>query len=286
MIESARALHLGGRAVLLDAGDRECAWAEKWIRHDPDLKWILGNYVEADNANSNGHIFPLEDLKANSETIGHKPLNMLHEPHKIVGHYAAIEMLYPMDSAAKAPAASHRTCKGCGAHMAKDAGKCQSCGKGWEAADADPKPYVEALSAFYRYYFPEEYSAVEKAHREGSLFYSMEAVPKTLTCAAADGCGQEFAYKGRIHESYCAHLHEPVAMRRLNQPHFKGGAIIIPPVSPGWKGADIKELSALIEASGDDAERLYEGFKSEAPHLSPAQWEAAMAALLKLAADA
>lgn len=34
-------------------------------------------------------------------------------------------------SAAKAPPASHRTCKSCGAHMATDAGTCPSCGAKW-----------------------------------------------------------------------------------------------------------------------------------------------------------
>lgn len=246
LIETTRGIHFGGRAMLLGDDDRECAWAEQWIRHDPDLKWILGNYVEADNANSNGHIFPLEDLKEAQATIANKPLNMLHQARRIVGNYVAVEMLYPV-----------------------------------EGASAGANPHIEALSCFYRYYFPEEFKAVEAAQAEGAIFYSMEAVPASLTCAV-DDCGQEFAYRGRAHDSYCAHLKEPVAARRLNRPHFKGGALIIPPVLPGWKGADIKEITALIERDAEDAETLYEAFKQQGPHLESSQWEAAMVAVLRM----
>lgn len=247
LIENEGGILVGGRAILLDDA-RECAWAEKYVRHDPDLKWVLGNYVEADNANDNGHIFPLDDLKASQATIFNKPLNMLHQYRRIVGNFAGAELLYPMEQDAK----------------------------------ASTKPYVEALAAFYRYYFPEEYKAIEEAHAEGSLFYSMEAVPKTLTCAEP-GCDLEFAYRGRIHDSYCAHLQEPVARRKLNRPHFKGGAIIIPPVSPGWSGADIKELSELMAQPA--AEAVYEACKEAAPHLSSQEWESVMFQFLAGAVD-
>jgi ribosomal protein L40E len=45
----------------------------------------------------------------------------------------------PVDVAkAKAPAATHRTCKQCGAHLATDATKCKSCGASWVAKTAGP----------------------------------------------------------------------------------------------------------------------------------------------------
>lgn len=234
-------VHLAGRAFLLDGADREMAWAEKHVRADKNLKWILGNYVMADQANSNGHIFPLEDLKTYGQaTIPNKPLNMLHIPDRIVGHYAAVEMLYPMG-----------------------------------ASEEVSSPYIQALAAYYYYYFEDTYREIEKAHREGQLFFSMESVPASLVCAA-EGCGLEFAYAGRQHESYCAHLQEPIAARQLKQPHFTGGALIIPPVRPGWKSADIHELSRVFE----EAETTYNQVVAAAPHLDPRNWELIMLTLI------
>lgn len=245
IVEGRQGLYLAGRASLVE-DSREIAWAEQHVRHDPDLKWVLGNYVEADNANSNGHIFPLEDLKDAQGTISNKPLNMLHQERRIVGHYVGAEMLYPTEGSTS-------------------------------------YPYVEALAAFYRYYFPDEYEVVEAAHKEGALFFSMEAAPQELACAA-EGCGLTFAYRGRKHDSYCAHLQEPVARRRLIKPHFKGGALIIPPIRPGWTNADVKELSALVERDVEMAEHVYEQVKDAAPHLEARIWEALMGLILEEAA--
>lgn len=242
--EGAHTISLVGTARLVDTS-REMAWAETHVRADKNLKWIIGNYVMADKPNSNGHIFPLDDLQAGSmATIPDTPLNMLHIPTHIVGHYVAAEMLYPT---------------------------------GEEASDEIVTPHIEALSAFYHYYFPDEYRDVEKAHKEGALFYSMECVPESLICAA-DGCGQEFAYAGRISETYCSHLQESCADRQLRKPHFVGGALIIPPVRPGWKRADIKELSKLME----EAEQTYLEVAEAAPHLTPKDWEMLMAAIIEM----
>lgn len=252
-IEGSHGLYLAGQAHIVGDDSREFAWAEKHVYKDRDLKWVLGNYVQADKANSNGHIFPLEDLKGEAQkTVANKPLNMLHQARRIVGHYVAVEMLFP------------------------------TAGEG--AASTVDVPYMEALSAYYHYYFPEEYKAVELAHADGALFYSMECVPSSLICAHEE-CGQEFAYAGRQDESYCAHLQEVCAPRRLVKPHFTGGALIIPPVNPGWKQADIKELSWLIERDIEQAESVYEEVKAATPHLGPQEWEAAMLMLMEQARD-
>jgi hypothetical protein len=144
-------------------------------------------------------------------------------------------------------------------------------------------PFIEALSAFYRYYFPEEYIEVEKAHKEGALYYSMECVPATVRCTAV--CGQEYAYDGRQSETYCEHMNKPGAQKRLGKPHFMGGALIIPPTLPGWKGADITEMSALFQAHADEAATAYNDIKATLPHLAEHQWEAMVAEVLRLHAD-
>lgn len=242
-------LVIGGAVLVQD--ERETAWAEKFIRADKNLKWVLGNFVMADIANDNGHIFPLTDLQNGAtETITHKPLNLLHQPEKIVGHYAGAELMYPVS----------------------------------EGSDSKiVTPYVEALAAFYHYYFPQQWEKVEAAHGQGALHFSMECVPERLICGL-DECGKEFAYMGRQSPTYCDHLREPVAKRHLVHPHFTGGALILPPVRPGWKDADIKELSELVESDPQAAE-VYESVAANSPHLEPKQWEEIMLSILEYARD-
>lgn len=237
---------LGARARLIE-DDREMAWAEKHVRPDPNIKWILGNFVEADNPNDNGHIFPLDDLKVAQQTIPHKPLNMLHHGNYIVGAYAAVEMLWPEKEQAEQ------------AH-----------------------PYIEALAAFWRHLFPEEYQLVQKAHAEGALYYSMEAIPETLNCPE-EGCKfkeEAVAYAGRTSETYCAHMNEARGKKILNNPVFGAGAIIIPPVRPGWKNADISELSNVIEQNADEVESVYANMQHNFPHLDAKAWESMMQLIL------
>src|SRR5688572_8714666 len=133
MYEGPNSITLAGFATL-PADEREVAWAEQYVNHDPDLKWILGNFVQSDVPNDNGHIFPLEDLKQTHSTLVNKPMNMLHNAGHIVGHYAGTQLMYP------------------------------------EKAEASTKvqtPYIEVVGAFYEYYFPEEYEKVAKAFKDG-----------------------------------------------------------------------------------------------------------------------
>ena len=248
---------LGARATVV-ADDRELAWAEKFVRQDQDIKWILGNFVEAANANSNGHIFPLEDLKAARETIPHKPLNMLHHGNYIVGAFAAAEMMWPegIDG------------DGVGVDLAKQQA----------AVEAGQFPYIEALSAFWRTQFAEEFDLVERAHKEGALYYSMEAVPVSLNCTV-DGCKfkeEAVKYDGRTSDTYCDHINKPRGEKILNKPHFGAGALIVPPVKPGWKKADISEMTTLLNQHADEAEAIYANLQEELPHLNSATWESMM----------
>lgn len=252
-VERADRFLLGARAHILD-DTKEMAWAERHVRHDPNIKWILGNFVEADNPNENGHIFPLEDLKLAQQTIPNKPLNMLHHGNYIVGAYVAAEMLWP------------------------ETGEVVT-----EAVEGHP--YIEALSAFWRHQFPEEYELVQKAHDSGGLFYSMEAIPETLTCPKDDCSAKEVAYVGRQSDTYCAHMNAPRGKKILNKPHFGAGALIVPPAKPGWKRADINELSSLLNTNADAAEAIYAHAQSEFPHLDPSGWETLMGLVMLQARD-
>lgn len=240
-------VRVGGAAHLVEGTDRLTAWAERHVRRDPQLAWLIGNFVEADNPNGNGHIFALEDLKDAVNTIPSKPLNLLHHENYILGAFAGAEMVYPTG----------------------------------ETADSTPmpNPYVEALAVLWKHLFPEEFKMVEKAQKNGNLFFSMEAAPETLTFV--DHAGVTVPYMGRQHDSYPTD--DVLAKRILNKPHFGGGAIIIPPIQPGWNRADITSLSSFMEKEPDLAESIHAQIATEAPHMTPDQWDSLMLSLVKLA---
>lgn len=234
-----RGIWIGAQARLVDSGDITLRdWAERRVRSDPDLGWIVGNFVEADVPNSNGHLFPLPALQTAIGVIQDKALNWLHQSNYIVGHYADANFGdLPL-----------------------------------EASEATTSTIIEALACFYRLTFADEYAEVQKAHDQGSLFFSMECQSPTVTCPTAyGGCGGQYVFAGRYSDSYCEHLQQPKFSTakgprvpiQVDQPHFQAGAIILPPVKPGWNRANITEFAAWQEEHVDDAEHLYNGLKVE-----------------------
>lgn len=285
VIEGKNSFFLADRAQLLPT-DRDLAWAEKYVKPNEALKYVLGRYVEADRANHNKQYWSLNDLLLAQPTIQWAPMNLLHQPRTAVGTFIASEMLYPIDSAAKGDMNPHEykdsgdgTCATCGMT------KAQHDKKMAEMAFEYDNPYIEALGVFWEYYFPQEYKLVETAHASGSLYFSMECVSKTLTCDGEHGCQQEFAYAGPRSETYCEHLNNGVSIKRMNEPHFLAGALVIPPAKPGWDGADIRSLSALVAEHQVEAEMAYEGIREISPDADAHQWEYAMAMLMKQAWD-
>jgi len=241
---------VGGRAALLDDGSTGLkAWAEKHVRRDHDIKWMLGNFVEADRPNNNGHIFPLADLTDYGvATIPNKPLNMLHHARYVVGSMVAAEMV-----------------------------------DGVPQADGEQHPVVEVLSGLWANIFREEASLINKAHQEGSLYYSMECLPGKVACPEA-GCGVTAAWEGFESPNYCAHMNASrVSKKMLHQPHFGAGAAIVPPVLPGWSNADIKDIQSMLKEHAEKAEALYADLQDDAPHLGPKEWERLMKEIIALA---
>lgn len=222
--------------IIDDEKDVASAWASEYIKFNPSLKWIVGNYVEADNANSNGQYWSLDDLRLKGATVNHSPMNIGHESSSIVGTYVASEMIYP--------------------------------------ASATGHAYIETVAAMWKFYFPKEYEKIQKAFDEGSLFQSMECIADSVTCVGTEeACGQTFAYSGPW-GGYCEHISDGTAYRQLNNPTFVGGGLIIPPLEPGWKRAEINEVSKIT--SNAVAEEVYEKVSQENPGLEPEQWESLM----------
>jgi hypothetical protein len=242
------------RATLIDP-DRSGlqAWAERHVRQDPDLRWIIGNYVEADEPNSNGHLFPLDELQQAKATLVGKPLNMLHREHYIVGYFAAVQLVHAngMDYEDNDVALA--------------------------AAEAE-HPYVEALAGMWHHRFPEEFFQIRRAHHDGTLFFSMETVPEKVSCPT---CQHLAVYAGFESDTYCAHMQGAVGPKVLHNPVFNGGAIIIPPLKPGWNRADITAISQLI-SSAPEAPAVHDQVAIQAPELGPREWEQVMAQIILL----
>lgn len=248
LIEGKTSYFFGTQATLLE-DNRETAssWANDKIISNQAIKWVIGKYVEADNANYNGQLWSLADLQMKRPTIVHSPMNLNHAAHQIVGTFTAAEMLYPTDDQAQVT-----------------------------------NPYIETLGAFWRFYFPEEMAAVDEAFKTGQLYQSMECVSETVTCAGADGCGMTFPYAGPRSESYCDCLQQG-GVRQLNDPHFLAGALIIPPAKPGWGGASVDEIARILESNTDATNRIYQEVSNDMPHLDQTQWETLMFQLMQKA---
>jgi hypothetical protein len=258
-IEGKRGIYLGAQAVLIE-DDREVAssWAQKHVVHNPAYRYVLGRFVEADRANNNRQLFSLKGLQMARPSIQHAPMNMNHQYRHVVGAYIAAELIYPT-----------------GAEEARGDVVDRA-----EAAAFGLNPYIEALGVMWKHYFRQEHEVIESAHAEGRLYYSMECVPREIQCAGDGGCGATFAYAGRQSKTYCGHLNEGASDKLLIDPHFTAGAILVPPVQPGWSHADVH---SLVAAHADLAEDIYEGIRGDLPHLSPGDWEVLMAQLLVLA---
>jgi hypothetical protein len=258
----------GGQARLLEDGSTGLkAWAERHVRKDPDIRWILGNYVEADAPNSNGHIFPLAELQNAQHTLAGKPLNMLHREQYIVGAFAGAQLVDAQGKAWVPPTTTASSVVTTSSEFATSTNA--------NVAVTMPNPYVEAVAGLWHSRFPDEYFEIEKAHKEGSLFFSMEAIPEAVSCPS---CQVEAAFAGFESADYCDHMQGPTGPKRLHRPVFAGGAIIIPPVRPGWNRADIRTIAQAHER----ADELYAALATEMPELEPGQWEWLMAEVLSL----
>lgn len=258
-IEAESSFHIGARAELVP-DDREIAaghWAASHIVPNPANAYVIGRYAESGRANNNRQLFALEGLQSGKPSLQHAPVNMNHSARRVVGAFVASELIYPTKPAAEEE---------------------QN-----EAAMAVPdeklNPFMESLAVVWKHYFPDEYRAVAMAQAEGALYYSMEAIPEKIACAGDGGCGGEFAYEGPKSTNYCAHLNEHASDKLLINPHFIGGALIVPPVRPGWSNANIK----AIDVKAGLEESVYSQVAEDFSHLGPAEWENLMREIVAFA---
>jgi hypothetical protein len=243
---------LAAGAALITDGHEEAAdaWWAPHVRTSPCFKWLVGRFVEADRANSNRQMFSLEGLQMGRPHITHAPMNLNHFQRRIVGAYVATDLIYPVDG---------------------------------QKADESTQlnPHIEALGVVWKHFFPGEVDAMEHAHAEGQLAFSMECVPRQIRCTGDGGCEQTFEYAGRQSDTYCEHLNETASDKLLIDPVFTAGAVLLPPVKPGWKHADIHSI--VSSYSDEELDAMYRDVASTHPEWDPKVWEAAMEALLMMA---
>lgn len=222
-------------------------------KSSPHVKWIVGDFVESDQANSNGQYWTREDLLLGEYSIKYAPLNMLHKQRQPVGFFAGTRTVDLTERAS-------------------------------ENASAPVK--IEALSGLWSHLFPFESALVDQADEAGSLFYSMECRGTHVHCTGPAGCDQSYDYMAV--ETHCAHLRERSSVRHIVNPTFRGGAIIIPPTRPGWKEANasvLQEAAIREEASryAEMTESAYNQVNADGADLSPGAWESLMATILSFA---
>lgn len=249
-----------------EAADYAAEAAADWSveKSNPFVQWIAGDFVEADNPNQNGQFWTAGDLELAEYSIRYAPLNMVHKFRQPIGFYAATKTVKLERDAAAAEVVN----------LAKP-----------EEAQGSLK--IQALSGLWTHIFPFEAAQTEAANDANLLFYSMECRGTHLTCAShegrgLEGCGQTFDYMQV--DTHCEHLLERSSMRHIVNPTFRGGALIVPPVRPGWKNASASVLTDAVmqEAAmfAEQNERAYSQLNAEGTELSASAWETLMAQIV------
>lgn len=217
-VEQPRAFAFQSKAgrTVISAPLREVA-----MKNDGFL-YLHGRFVEADVPNGNGALWTTEDLQLGEATVAGGPLNWLHDDRKIIGTLLASEMVHTREAAGAGDIGNH----------------------------------IASTAAVWRFLFPQEARAIEQAAETNGLFYSMECVSKQVACVDSPGrpgCGEQFSYADYNAGRACAHLREKSSIRRFVDPIFLGGAVIVPPVKPGWARAEVdvvRQAAELTEQHG------------------------------------
>lgn len=249
---------VGGRVILTAPAstsftDLPKELASRWqelASGSDHMMWLQGRFVEAEKANRNGAFWSTEDLQFGTMSVNHGPLNWLHQEKTVIGTIA--------DNAVIQPA---------GAEVAG-------------ITDAMPRPFIAAASAVWKWVHPDKVAAIESAFDQSKLFYSMECIGRAIACTTDDtrqGCGKEFDYITAMvsPERTCEHIASRSSARRIVDPSFLGGAVIVPPMQPGWAAANVEIMR--------QAASLAEQTSASLGDMTASEWEHLMAAVVRFA---
>lgn len=220
--EKAFVVHAKSGRTVITGPLREVAMANQ------GFTYLRGRFVEADTPNSNGALWTSDDLELGQHTVAGGPLNWLHDDRQIIGSLLDGNMVEGREAAAYQPAIGN---------------------------------HIETTAAVWRFLFPKQADAIEKAAKDHGLYFSMECISREVACVdtpGRPGCGEQFGYEDYDAGKVCEHLRERSSIRRFVDPIFLGGAVIVPPVKPGWANAEaevVRQAAALSERAdlaGDD----------------------------------
>lgn len=218
-VERAFVVHADSGRTVITAPLREVASV------NPGFTYLRGRFVGAEKANGNGALWSTKDLQLGENTVAGGPLNWLHDDTHIIGCITDGQMVAP-DRAL--------------------------------AADGVTEPHIVATAAVWRFLFPRETATIEKAAADGGLYYSMECISREVACVDSPGrpgCGMQVGYEEYNNRGadLCQHLRERSSVRQFVDPIFLGGAVVVPPVRPGWASANaeiVRQAAELREQAG------------------------------------
>lgn len=155
-----------------DAEIEEFAFAQELKKGapNPNIKWLQGQYVEADAPNKNGQQWTAGEIAIKSLTPMFMPVTVMHDPRTAVGLIADTKLLTP-------------------------------------EKDSVPRARIDNSLAIWAHRFPEVAEEIDANYQQGSLMQSMEAISPAYSCAE---CGQVFQkLPGRAERAnWCEHLSE------------------------------------------------------------------------------
>lgn len=170
----------------------ELAFAQDLRKLAPNdhIKWLRGQYVEADVPNRNGQLWTSDELAMKSLTPMFMPVTLMHDPSSAVGVIADTRLLTP-------------------------------------EKDQVPLARLDNTLAVWAHRFPEVAEEADANYAAGTLMQSMECFAPQYDCAA---CGQTFSKLpgGAERASWCAHLKEGAghATRILRNVVFTGTGLL------------------------------------------------------------
>jgi len=174
------------------AGIEEFAFAKELMAQAPNqaIKWLKGEYVEADKPNKNGQIWTEGEVAIKSITAQFMPVTVMHDRRTAVGLIADTRLLVP-------------------------------------DKDGVPRAKVDNTLAIWEHRFPEIAEEIDHNYQAGTLMQSMECHSPSYSCAE---CGQMFHKLPDAAErkNWCHHLQEGAGhgARILNGVVFTGTGLI------------------------------------------------------------
>jgi hypothetical protein len=156
----------------------------------PALKWLRGQYVEADNPNRNGQTWAAEELAIKSLTPMFMPVTVMHDKASAVGVIADTRLLVP-------------------------------------DRDGVPRSRIDNTLAIWAHRFEDVAAEIDANYAAGTLMQSMECVSPFYNCRE---CGQLFHKLpgGAERANWCSHLEEGAGLgaRILGNVVFTGTGLI------------------------------------------------------------